>query len=144
MTETINSLVMITKAGVPSSKVVVGVTSYARVFQMADPNCYTPMCKFTGPGSGATPGSCTNTAGYISDAEIKKIAQTRANKLYYDAASQSDILICKFVHSHLPNSTGSEPSAHSCNSAFHDTPSRSHCIHLGISYSLFLPTDRFL
>lgn len=32
LTETINSLSMITKAGVPSSQVVVGVTSYGRSF----------------------------------------------------------------------------------------------------------------
>ena len=35
LTETINSLAMITKAGVPSNKVVVGVASYGRSFKMA-------------------------------------------------------------------------------------------------------------
>jgi GH18 family chitinase len=35
LTETINSLAMITKAGVLSNKVVVGVVSYGRSFKMA-------------------------------------------------------------------------------------------------------------
>lgn len=44
---------MITKAGVPSNKVIVGVTSYGRSFQMVDPSCTGPDCLFTG-GAGAT------------------------------------------------------------------------------------------
>lgn len=59
-TETYQALSLITKAGVPASKVVVGVTSYARSFEMEDPSCTGPNCLFTGPASGATPGQCTN------------------------------------------------------------------------------------
>jgi GH18 family chitinase len=39
LTETINAWVMITRAGVPSSKVIVGVTSYGRLYGMATPGC---------------------------------------------------------------------------------------------------------
>lgn len=46
-TQTFDSLVMMTKAGVPSHKVVVGVTSYVRSFKMADATCRGEMCKFT-------------------------------------------------------------------------------------------------
>lgn len=59
LTETLQALSMITKAGVPSNKIVVGFASYARSFQMVDPSCTGPNCPFTGSESGATPGSCT-------------------------------------------------------------------------------------
>jgi hypothetical protein len=71
------ALSMITKAGMPSSKVVVGVTSYGRSFRMAEAGCTGPDCTFTGTKleSHATPGRCTGTSGYISDAEIGEIIQ---------------------------------------------------------------------
>jgi GH18 family chitinase len=75
ITQTIGALSMITKAGMPSSKVVVGVTSYGRSFRMAEAGCTGPDCTFTGTKleSHATPGRCTGTSGYISDAEICEI-----------------------------------------------------------------------
>ncbi|KAL2821615.1 chitinase [Aspergillus granulosus] len=65
LTETRQSLAMITKAGVPGEKVVVGVTSYGRSFKMADPSCWGPECQFTGDrlNSKAKKGTCTGTAG---------------------------------------------------------------------------------
>ncbi|KAE8404436.1 hypothetical protein BDV37DRAFT_293915 [Aspergillus pseudonomiae] len=106
LTETISSLVMITKAGVPSHQVVVGVTSYGRSFAMADPTCHGPECFYTGGpyDSQATPGKCTTTGGYISNAEINEILEGsttngllkrdgRVNQHYVDPASDSDILI---------------------------------------------------
>ncbi|KAM5436548.1 putative chitinase [Microsporum ferrugineum] len=74
-TETKDALSMITKAGVPSNKVVVGVTSYGRSFKMAQAGCTGPMCKFTGTSrkSNAAKGRCTETGGYISNAEIDEI-----------------------------------------------------------------------
>lgn len=78
LTETFTSLSMITKAGMPSNKVAVGVTSYGRSFNMAEPGCYDEMCKFTGTPlkSDATPGDCTGEPGYIADAEIAAVAET--------------------------------------------------------------------
>ncbi|RMZ84417.1 hypothetical protein DV738_g462, partial [Chaetothyriales sp. CBS 135597] len=73
ITETLLALSMITKAGVPSSKIVVGVSSYGRSFQMTTPGCTGPMCTYTGGESGAYPGPCTGTAGYIANAEIAAI-----------------------------------------------------------------------
>jgi chitinase len=73
ITETLLALSMITKAGVPSSKLAVGVTSYGRSFQMTTPGCTGPMCTYTGGESGAYPGPCTGTAGYIANAEINAI-----------------------------------------------------------------------
>lgn len=92
-TETLNSLSMITKAGVPASKILVGIGTYGRSFQMSLPGCDGPMCTYTGPASGAKPGLCTQTAGYISNAEIQDIIQRDPTaKVRYDQASDSNIL----------------------------------------------------
>ncbi|KAF7561921.1 hypothetical protein G7046_g2225 [Stylonectria norvegica] len=97
LTETMTSLAMITKAGVPSNRVVVGVTSYGRSFAMAKAGCHTPNCLFTGSPSksNAKKGICTNTAGYISNAEISAIINTpsRINQNYLDATSNTNILV---------------------------------------------------
>ncbi|KAK2771652.1 hypothetical protein FQN53_004945 [Emmonsiellopsis sp. PD_33] len=89
-TETKDALSMITKAGVPSNKVVVGVTSYGRSFKMAEAGCTGPMCKFTGTPriSDAAKGRCTDTGGYISDAEIKEIIENgNVNKQWKEEGS---------------------------------------------------------
>ena len=64
-TETKTALAMVTKAGVKSHKVVVGITSYGRSFAMAKSGCTGPDCRFTGSSteSYARPGKCTKTAG---------------------------------------------------------------------------------
>jgi GH18 family chitinase len=104
LTETRQSLAMITKAGVPGNKIVVGVTSYGRSFQMAEEGCWGPNCKFTGDRltSYATPGRCTDTGGYIADAEINEIIRgsasgkrqnSRVTKQFLDTSSNSDILV---------------------------------------------------
>ncbi|KAK7178764.1 chitinase [Paraphaeosphaeria sporulosa] len=100
-TETQNSLAMITKAGVISNKVVVGVASYGRSFYMDEASCQGPMCKFTGTKdeSDATEGRCTETAGYISNAEIREIITESLlgsggnATVSYDKDSDSDILV---------------------------------------------------
>jgi GH18 family chitinase len=86
LTETKQSLAMITKAGVQANKVVVGVASYGRSFEMTDSSCHTPDCTFTGPDSGATPGNCTATAGYISNVELAEILANSS----YSATSYTD------------------------------------------------------
>ncbi|KXH62440.1 glycosylhydrolase family 18-6 [Colletotrichum nymphaeae SA-01] len=100
LTETKQSLAMITKAGVPGKKVVVGVTSYGRSFKMADPSCWGPDCLYTGDrlNSEAAKGVCTGTAGYIADAEIAEIMsdRRRAGRVvtsFLDASSNSDVLV---------------------------------------------------
>jgi chitinase len=108
LTETMLTLSMVTKAGVPSNQVVVGVTSYGCSFQMTTASCYTPDCTYTGSGSGAYPGPCTGTAGYIADAEINGIlagtgtvlssdgspvAVTGSTLSYFDTDSYSNIAV---------------------------------------------------
>jgi chitinase len=64
-TETKTSLAMVTKAGVKSDKVIVGIASYGRSFYMEYSGCAGPDCKFTGTSteSDAAPGRCTKTSG---------------------------------------------------------------------------------
>ncbi|TLD19635.1 hypothetical protein PspLS_09441 [Pyricularia sp. CBS 133598] len=90
-TQTMNTLTMITKAGVPSNKVLVGVSSYGRSFQMVDPSCTGPNCFYTGDrlNSNARKGRCTGTAGYISNAEIAEIG----GRQWVDAESNSRIMV---------------------------------------------------
>ncbi|KAK4465311.1 glycoside hydrolase, subgroup, catalytic core [Cladorrhinum samala] len=73
--ETRLALAMITKAGMPSNKVVVGLASYGRTFKMAQAGCTGPTCQFTGTAtqSEAAPGRCTRTRGYLANAEINEI-----------------------------------------------------------------------
>ncbi|KAK3934563.1 putative glycoside hydrolase [Diplogelasinospora grovesii] len=103
LTETKTALAMITKAGVASNKVVVGVSSYGRSFAMAEAGCYTSDCLFTGTAdaSNAAEGPCTATAGYISDAEIYDILNnnsgskrtSRVNQNFVDSTSNSRIVV---------------------------------------------------
>ncbi|GIJ99593.1 hypothetical protein Aspvir_001727 [Aspergillus viridinutans] len=94
LTETINSLSMITKAGVSNTQIVVGVASYGRSFKMTTSGCWTEMCTYTGPDSGALPGICTETAGYIADAELETIiAENPTAEVHWDTDSFSNILV---------------------------------------------------
>ena len=97
LTETNYVLAMITKAGVPSNMISVGVSSYGRAFGMTDSSCSSPMCTYGGPDSTAMPGKCTQTAGYISDAEILQLIGTpdgsTTQKSWYDTDSNSDLAI---------------------------------------------------
>ncbi|KAJ5261058.1 hypothetical protein N7478_011653 [Penicillium angulare] len=94
LTETINALSMITKAGVASNIINVGVTSYGRSFQMTTAGCDGPMCTFTGPESGAWRGSCTDTAGYLGNAEIYYANSSMSDASYsFDDDSYSDTLV---------------------------------------------------
>lgn len=123
LTETMTSLAMVTKAGADSGKIVVGVSSYGRSFKMASAGCDGPTCKYTGGrlSSNAKKGECTDTAGYISNAEINDLINessrvinarslnntvfengtsglitkrvSRVNKQYVDTKSHSNILV---------------------------------------------------
>ncbi|EEY17562.1 killer toxin subunits alpha/beta [Verticillium alfalfae VaMs.102] len=99
-TTTQDSLVMITKAGVPTHKIVVGVTSYGRSFKMSDAGCRGPQCTFLGARnqSPAKKGRCTGEGGYISNFEIDEIIKKGgAIKSWYDAETDSDYLVYERV-----------------------------------------------
>lgn len=101
------ALTMITKAGVASNKVIVGTASYGRSFKMSDKSCTGPSCHFTGPKSGATPGRCTKTAGYISNAEIFELLEAGNGSTHYDKSSDSNVAIYgdNWVSYMTPNTT---------------------------------------
>ncbi|KAJ8126287.1 hypothetical protein O1611_g7351 [Lasiodiplodia mahajangana] len=94
LTETINALSMVTKAGVPSNMIAVGVTDYGRSFEMTEAGCWTELCTYVGPDSGAEPGICTGTAGYLADYEISLInSENPSSDLLWDSASFSNIMV---------------------------------------------------
>ncbi|KAM0325563.1 hypothetical protein ACHAQA_007550 [Verticillium albo-atrum] len=98
MTETYTTLAMITKAGVPSKKVFVGIASYGRSFKMEKAGCTGPNCFYTGDRniSNAAPGMCTDTAGYIASAEIREILWNKevlGAREWHDKESDSDIIV---------------------------------------------------
>jgi hypothetical protein len=90
--ETYNTLVMITKAGVPSHKITVGISSYGRQFRMTDPSCSHANCTFVGPASSATPGRCTETPEYISNAEINEIIRNNPSAKVKDMGDNSKVM----------------------------------------------------
>lgn len=100
LTETEYTLAMITKAGVNANKVAVGISSYGRSFGMTDSSCTGPDCTFqgqvvngTGGDSTAEAGRCTNTPGYISNAEINELLSYGVARGWYDDASNSDMAV---------------------------------------------------
>ncbi|KAK2036421.1 glycoside hydrolase family 18 protein [Colletotrichum somersetense] len=98
LTETRNTLSIITKAGVANNKIMVGEASYGRSFHMAVDGCWGPMCDFTGTRieSDANPGRCTATKGYISFAEINEIiTQGSYSQMFHDGDSNTDVLLYK-------------------------------------------------
>lgn len=94
-TETENALSMVTKAGVPTSKLLLGVSTYGRSFKMSTKGCTGPTCTFLGgKTSPAKKGVCTETGGYISNAEINDlINQGRADKVWYDKTTKSNFMV---------------------------------------------------
>ncbi|MBE3046703.1 hypothetical protein IMZ48_30060, partial [Candidatus Bathyarchaeota archaeon] len=99
-TETMSALTMITKAGVLSNKVLVGVSSYGRSFHMADPSCTGPECFFLGDEitSPALQGRCTKTGGYLANAEIDEMLggierRDGSARTWLDANSNSRIMV---------------------------------------------------
>ncbi|KAJ5646716.1 hypothetical protein N7490_003088 [Penicillium lividum] len=70
MTETMWALSMITKAGVATNQIMVGVSSYGRSFHMTTAGCTASDCTWD---TGGEAGECTDTVGYISNAELNTI-----------------------------------------------------------------------
>lgn len=91
-----NYVLTVTKAKVPANKIFVGESSYGRSFKMAKAGCDGPDCFFVGDAnnSQAAKGRCTDTAGYLADAEIEEIIKNNKNaKGFHDANSGADVLV---------------------------------------------------
>ncbi|KAG6042058.1 hypothetical protein E4U41_006179 [Claviceps citrina] len=97
-TETYTALSILTRAGVPSAKIVVALTSYARTFTLADPSCGGPECFFKGrrgdDSSLGGSGGCMAVNGHISNAEIDNFESDPKAKHWYD--KDSDSMFMKF------------------------------------------------
>ncbi|KAB8277072.1 hypothetical protein BDV30DRAFT_223672 [Aspergillus minisclerotigenes] len=93
LTETYSALSMVTKAGMPSNKVITGIASFGRAFKMTTPGCTGPDCHFTGATSGARAGRCTDTQGYLSVAEIDEILSTNPSADAWTDDSLSNVLV---------------------------------------------------
>lgn len=82
----------------PNNKIFVGEASYGRSFHMAVNGCWGPMCEFNGSRahSDANPGRCTDTGGYLSNAEIAEILQRGDGaQTFHDGKSNTDVMLYK-------------------------------------------------
>ncbi|KAH8667088.1 hypothetical protein BX600DRAFT_412924 [Xylariales sp. PMI_506] len=94
-TETYSALSMLTKAGMPTDKIVVGVASYGRSFKMAQADCRGPTCKLSPDTSPAKAGRCTASSGILGNAEIQEIIDGGGDIAHWhdDTGSDSDFLV---------------------------------------------------
>lgn len=94
LTQTYYDLNMIATAVGSMSSVVVGTTSYGRSFEMAQRGCWGEECHYTAAGK---PGPCTQTKGFLSNAEIDYILASPMEypgaQHHFSADSDSDILV---------------------------------------------------
>ncbi|KAI4721608.1 glycoside hydrolase [Aureobasidium sp. EXF-10727] len=74
LTEISQGLDLLWRNNIKPSKVVLGLGFYGRSFTLKDPSCKTPGCAFSGGGN---PGTCTQTSGILSNAEIQRIIKAR-------------------------------------------------------------------
>lgn len=86
---------MVTKAGVPAHKILMGVSTYGRSFKMAQAGCDGPMCTFLGDrlNSQAKPGRCTGTGGYLANAEIFEQISKGVTRQWTDTATRANYLV---------------------------------------------------
>ena len=92
-TETETALVMVTKAGVPANKVVVGLPLYGRSFKMTSAGCTGPQCTYVGKESAAVPGRCTDTRGYLSNFEIREIIASKRSVQQLKTVEGDDVIV---------------------------------------------------
>ncbi|KAJ3036064.1 hypothetical protein HDV00_003111 [Rhizophlyctis rosea] len=103
MTEIMESITLMEKAGVKSNKILMGIGFYGRSFKMADANCYEPGCMFADPGAlvpyptdnyqyTATPGPCTNAGGTLAYFEIQGARNYSKRMEWQDDKAMTDVL----------------------------------------------------
>ena len=71
VTETLDALSMITKAGVPSITVVVGVASYGWSFRMVEDGCTWPECLYVGRESAVKEGNVRVSRGTLPTLRLR-------------------------------------------------------------------------
>ena len=70
LTDIENAIDIYLRAGVLPDKINLGLAFYGRTYELADPNCTLPGCKFLGAGR---EGRCTNAPGILSYYEIARL-----------------------------------------------------------------------
>lgn len=75
------SIKMIQKSGIDTTKVYGGLANYGRSFKLKDKKCKSYNCPFDGPSSPVPGGSITTTPGFLSIAELNdiKFSETHFN-----------------------------------------------------------------
>jgi chitinase len=71
-TESQKTLKLLWFDGVDSANIVMGIADQGCTYKLADASCGKMGYSFI-PGEGGAPGSCTNSAGVLSNREIKKL-----------------------------------------------------------------------
>jgi len=83
------AIAMYKAAGVPASKIVMGLATYGRSWILANPASNGPNAAGAGSGPG---GPCTAETGFISYMEIKDIIASGGTE-YYDATAKSTYMV---------------------------------------------------
>ncbi|KAJ4003710.1 hypothetical protein NW766_012161 [Fusarium irregulare] len=80
VTEIKQSVELLWRNNVPPGKVILGTGFYGRSFQLSNPSCNKPGCKFSGA---ADKGPCTNEGGILGYFEIQDILKKhKVNKIH--------------------------------------------------------------
>lgn len=92
LTEIDQALSLFWRSGIDPSMLNLGLAFYGRSFELSDPSCITPGCKFSGPGLA---GPCTATPGILSYAEIQDIVNNDLGlrQFMYDRDSGVNYLV---------------------------------------------------
>ncbi|KAH7040899.1 chitinase [Microdochium trichocladiopsis] len=88
LTEIDLGLNLLWRNNVNPDRVVMGLGFYGRSFTMKDANCMAAGCPFA---SGAANGTCTDTAGVLSAAEIHDIVENRGATVTFDPVAACKI-----------------------------------------------------
>lgn len=72
--------------GVNPAKIVMGIAYYGRTYTLSNPSCGSMGCSFV-PGLGGAAGSCTNSAGVLSNREIKRIIKDEGITPYFNTTA---------------------------------------------------------
>ncbi|KAM3426153.1 hypothetical protein NHJ13734_009626 [Beauveria thailandica] len=90
LTEIDLALDLFWRVNVDPSSIVLGIGFYGRSFQLTDPSCWKPGCRFSGPGAA---GKCTSTPGILSYREIKQILQSTGATSYLDKEAAARYMV---------------------------------------------------
>ncbi|KAK6526922.1 hypothetical protein TWF281_010118 [Arthrobotrys megalospora] len=80
LTEIDQMLKLLWRNNINPDNIVLGIGFYGRAFQLENPACTTPGCRFS---AATPPGECTAAAGYLSYSEITRIVAA-GNPVTYD------------------------------------------------------------